>query len=117
MRRRRRRIGRRHDRAAAGSDTTTGGGTPVEGGTVRVWIMGDSGPDFEQLVAPFAERTGIDVEVESIPWENVNDKLTTAVASGDGPDVVQIGLSNLAAFQAADDARRPRRRTSPTTRR
>ncbi len=71
------------------------------GGTIDVWIMGDAGPNFSTLVEGFTASTGIDVEVESIPWENVNDKLTTAVASGEGPDVVQIGLSNLAAFQSA----------------
>lgn len=71
------------------------------GGSLDVWIMGDAGTAFETLIAPFVDETGITVNVESIPWENVNDKLTTAVASGSGPDLVQIGLSNLAAFQAA----------------
>src|SRR6266481_1752900 len=40
----------------------------------------------------------INVDVQGIPWGNVNDKLTTAVASGNGPDVVQVGLSLLPTF-------------------
>ena len=70
-------------------------------GPLTVWVMGDSSENFDQLVAPFEDETGIAVNAEAIPWDGVNSKLTTAVASGDGPDVTQIGLSNLAAFQDA----------------
>lgn len=69
--------------------------------TLHVWVMGDSGAPFENLVADFTAETGIGVDVEAIPWDNVNDKLTTSVASGSGPDVTQIGLSMLAQFQEA----------------
>ena len=68
------------------------------GEPLSVWVMGDSGANLEASVAPFTEETGIEVEVEAIPWDNVNDRLTTAIASGDGPDVTQIGLSQLASF-------------------
>ena len=60
--------------------------------------MGDSGANLEAAVKPFTEKTGISVDVQAIPWDNVNDRLTTAVASGQGPDVTQIGLSQLASF-------------------
>ncbi|KRD41553.1 ABC transporter substrate-binding protein [Cellulomonas sp. Root930] len=84
----------------------TGGDTAeaVEDGgsaTLKVWVMGDAGPAFTDLTAAFTEDTGIKLQVDAIPWENVNDKLTTAVASGDGPDVVQIGLSLLPTFADA----------------
>lgn len=69
--------------------------------TLDVWVMGDSGAPFEELVADFTAETGVAVNVEAIPWDNVNDKLTTSVASGSGPDVTQIGLSMLAQFQEA----------------
>ena len=75
---------------AAGDDTET---TPL-----TVWVMGDSGANLEAAVEPFTAETGIAVDVEAIPWDNVNDRLTTAVASGEGPDVTQIGLSHLASF-------------------
>ena len=68
---------------------------------LTVWVMGDSGAKFGELVAPFSERTGVVVDVVAIPWDSVDQKLTTAVASGQGPDVVQIGLSKLRTFADA----------------
>lgn len=81
------------DAAPSGEDGSSS--DPV---TLSVWVMGDSGANLEAALEPFIEETGIEVEVEAIPWDNVNDRLTTAVASGEGPDVSQIGLSQLAAF-------------------
>jgi multiple sugar transport system substrate-binding protein len=59
--------------------------------------MGDSGTNFETLVAD----SGIEVDVVAIPWDAIDEKLTTAVASGNGPDILQIGLSKLATFAEA----------------
>ncbi len=70
-------------------------------GPLTIWVMGDSGTNFQKLVAPFTKKTGISVNVVAIPWGNVGQKLTTAVASGSGPDIVQIGLSNLRTFADA----------------
>lgn len=70
-------------------------------GPLTVWIMGDSGANLEQLVEPFTADTGIDVEVVAIPWDGVDERLTTAVASGSGPDLLQVGLSKLRTFADA----------------
>lgn len=72
----------------------------ISGTTLSVWTMEDA-TAFEALIAPFEERSGVSVDVEAVPWDSVNDKLTTAVASGQGPDVTQIGLSQLPTFVAA----------------
>src|SRR4051812_8455455 len=66
-------------------------------GPLTVWVMGDSGANFETLVAD----SGLDVEVVAVPWDAIDEKLTTAVASGSGPDILQIGLSKLATFAEA----------------
>lgn len=66
-------------------------------GPLTVWVMGDSGANFETLVAD----SGIEVDVVAIPWDAIDEKLTTAVASGNGPDILQIGLSKLATFAEA----------------
>jgi multiple sugar transport system substrate-binding protein len=66
-------------------------------GPLTVWVMGDSGENFEKLVAD----SGIDVDVVAIPWDSIDEKLTTAVASGSGPDVLEVGLSKLATFAEA----------------
>jgi multiple sugar transport system substrate-binding protein len=81
-------------RAASGMSART------QSTTLTVWTMEDSAK-FSQLLQGFTKKTGIKVQVDAIPWANVNDKLTTAVASGHGPDVTQIGLSELSAFIAA----------------
>jgi multiple sugar transport system substrate-binding protein len=56
---------------------------------------------FTALMQDFTKQTGINVQVEAVPWDSVNSKLTTAVASGNGPDVTQIGLSLLPSFQSS----------------
>ena len=72
----------------------------IEGTTVQVWTMEDAAR-FNDLVKPFEEATGVDVDVEAVPWGDVGNKLTTAVASGGGPDVTQVGLSLLPTFVKA----------------
>jgi len=86
--------------------TACGGGdeTPAaDGGSteLRVWVMGDAGKTLTEVTKDFTAETGITLKIDGIPWENVNDRLTTAVASGDGPDVVQVGLSLLPTFADA----------------
>lgn len=71
---------------------------PADPGSLTVWIMGDSSERFDTLVAPFEDETGIDVETVAVPWDAIDQKFTTAVASGDGPDLLQIGVSKLRTF-------------------
>ncbi|HEY4213715.1 MAG TPA: extracellular solute-binding protein, partial [Steroidobacteraceae bacterium] len=67
-------------------------------GPLTVWVMGDSSKNFEKLIAPFVKSSGQKVDVVAIPWDSIDQKLTTSVASGGGPDVVEIGLSKLRTF-------------------
>lgn len=88
------------------SEVTPGGdpsstAAPEPDGPLTVWVMGDATTNFEALVAPFIEDTGIEVTVVAIPWDSIDERLTTAVASGDGPDLLQIGLSKLRTFADA----------------
>jgi multiple sugar transport system substrate-binding protein len=69
--------------------------------TLKVWVMGDDGSNFKTVVKDFTASTNITVDVQAIPWDQVTAKLTTAVASGNGPDVMQVGLSQLGDFQKA----------------
>ena len=75
--------------------------TTAADGPLTVWVMGDSGANFESLVAPFVKESGQEIEVVAIPWDSIDEKLTTSVASGAGPDVLQIGLSKLRSFADA----------------
>ena len=86
------------------TDTTSsesGGETAAEAVNLTVWVMGDSSANFEQLVASYEEESGNTVEVVAIPWDAIDERITTAVGSGDGPDVLQIGLSKLRTFADA----------------
>ncbi len=87
--------------AQVAAATTAPTSAPTTPPTITVWTMEDT-KAFTTLADQFTTQTGIKVQVVQIPWANVDDKLTTAVASGNGPDVVQIGLSNLPAFVSAN---------------
>ncbi|MCW5950855.1 MAG: extracellular solute-binding protein [Propionibacteriaceae bacterium] len=71
---------------------------PAAAGPLTVWVMGDSAAHFDELVKPFEDETGADVTTVAIPWDAIDQKFTTAVASGEGPDLIQIGLSKLRTF-------------------
>jgi multiple sugar transport system substrate-binding protein len=69
--------------------------------TLKVWFMGTS-----ETVAPIAKmyeekNPGIKVDVQAIPWATAHDKLLTAVASKNGPDVIQMGSTWIPEFAAA----------------
>src|SRR5260370_13857529 len=85
--------------AGCGGSTNTSS-TSTDKGPIQVWTMEDS-PSFTALMQGFTQQTDIPVQVEAVPWANVNDKLTTAVASGNGPDLMQAGLSLRPAFPSA----------------
>ena len=87
--------------APVAAPTTAPTSAPTTPPTITVWTMEDT-KAFTTLADGFTTQTGIKVQVVQIPWANVDDKLTTAVASGNGPDVVQIGLSNLPTFVSAN---------------
>jgi multiple sugar transport system substrate-binding protein len=78
--------------------TSDGGDDAANADSLTVWVMGDSSEHFEQLIAPFEDESGIDVETVAIPWDSIDQKFTTAVASGNGPDILQIGISKLRTF-------------------
>lgn len=82
----------------AGTSSTPS--TSTDNGPIQIWTMEDS-TSFTALMQDFTKQTGVQVQVEAVPWGNVSDKLTTAVASGNGPDLMQIGLSLLPSFQSA----------------
>lgn len=65
---------------------------------LSVWIMGDGNENTQAIFDGFTAETGIATNVQSIPWSAVHDRLLTAVASGEGPDVIQMGSTFMAEF-------------------
>src|SRR5260370_23248889 len=84
--------------AACGGGTNTPSAS-TDKGPIQIWTMEDS-TAFSGLMQNFTTQTGIPVQVEAVPWGNVNDKLTTAVTSRNRPDLMQSGLSLLPSFQS-----------------
>ncbi|HEY0119599.1 MAG TPA: extracellular solute-binding protein [Cellulomonas sp.] len=84
--------------SAPGDGSSSSAAAPAPSGPLTVWVMGDTTTNFDKLVAPFTQATGVQVKTVAIPWDSVDQKFTTAVASGDGPDVLQVGLSKLRTY-------------------
>ncbi|MFZ3577190.1 sugar ABC transporter substrate-binding protein [Virgibacillus sp. DJP39] len=77
-------------------------GSKGESNTIEVWAMGEEGKKLEELAKKFEkENEGLTVDVQAIPWGSAHDKLLTAVASGNGPDVLQLGTTWVAEFAEA----------------
>jgi len=71
-------------------------------GTVDVWAMGTEGEELGAFVADFeAENPDVTVKVTPVPWEAAHDKIATAIASGDTPDVSLIGSTWMGEFAKA----------------
>ncbi|MED4039552.1 sugar ABC transporter substrate-binding protein [Niallia taxi] len=68
---------------------------------LTVWGMGDEVKQLPKMTEEFTKETGIEVNIQSIPWASAHDKLLTAVASKKGPDVLQMGTTWMPEFQAA----------------
>ena len=79
-----------------------GGRGASESGSLTFWIMGDDGPRFEELIAPWVEETGVDVEVVGVPWGAFDDRITAAIAAGDGPDLLQVGIDRVRTLHDAE---------------
>ncbi|MEE2052012.1 sugar ABC transporter substrate-binding protein [Nocardiopsis tropica] len=80
-----------------------GGGSAADG--LTVWIMQGTNPDetgfFEEANAAFTEETGVEVDVEFIPWQDAQNKISTAIAGGTTPDVVELGNTLTPGFADA----------------
>lgn len=74
---------------------------PSLSGSLEMWVMGSTGPAMEGLAAGFTKETGVAVTVQAIPWGDVRAKMSTAIASGQGPDVIQVGLDRIAEWADA----------------
>lgn len=77
---------------------------PAEPTTVTIWIMPNSGhseEDFLETLQPFLKANpDIKVEVTVVDWGSQWTKITTAATSGEGPDITQLGTTQIAAVAA-----------------
>jgi len=96
---------------ACGSDPE-----PAEDARVLEYWAVNMGPTLEQntetletVLEKFTDETGIEVDLEVIGWESLLSRVMNAVASGQGPDVLNVGntwsptLQDSGAFMAFDE--------------
>ncbi len=70
---------------------------------VRFWGLGVEGEAVAQLIREFeTENPGIIVKVQMIPWTAAQEKLISAYASENLPDVFQLGNTWIPQFQELD---------------
>ncbi len=72
--------------------------------TLKYWAAPLSNTEFSlgvwnKVIEGFTSETGVKVDVEILPWSDITKKATTAITSGDGPDL--IGCGNNMSVQLA----------------
>ena len=73
--------------------------TSAPEGDISVWAMGTEGDNLGVLADAFMEEfPDVSVEVTAIPWDAAHDRLVTAIAGGDVPDVSMIGTTWMGEF-------------------
>ena len=92
--------------AGCGGDDEGSGSGSAEDVTLTYWAsnQGTSLANDEEVLKPqldaFTAQTGIEVDVEVVPWSDLLNRILAATASGEGPDVLNIGNTWSASLQA-----------------
>lgn len=102
--------------ACSSGASTNNSSSSASGATLTYWAsnQGTSLANDKTVLAPelarFKKQTGISVKLEVIGWNNLQTRINTAVTSGVGPDVLNIGntwapyLSATGAFLPFDSS-------------
>ncbi len=84
-------------------DDAVGGTKPIGAGEatgeITVWAMGTEGEKLTAFAADFMkENPSAKVKVTPIPWDGAHDKISTAIAGRQTPDVSLIGSTWMGEF-------------------
>lgn len=75
--------------------------SPDKDVVIDFWAMGAEGEQVQKLIPEFERRNpGIKVKVQMIPWTAAQEKLITAFASENTPDICQLGNTWIPQFSA-----------------
>jgi N,N'-diacetylchitobiose transport system substrate-binding protein len=75
-----------------------------EATTIDVWLMRDSVTDafLDEFVADFeADNPNTDVNVQIQEWDGIGQRVVSAIASNDAPDVIEVGNTQVAQYAAS----------------
>jgi multiple sugar transport system substrate-binding protein len=88
------------------SDESAKSSGSIRGQTITYWAS-NQGSTIDQdkevlgkAIAEFTKQTGVKVNFKVIPWSALFTNITTAVTSGQGPDVLNIGNTWSATLQS-----------------
>ncbi len=71
--------------------------------TLDFWGLGSEGESLKKIVPEFEkENPGIKVNVQMIPWTAAQEKLISAYAGDNTPDICQLGNTWIAQFKQLD---------------
>ena len=91
----------RGDAADGGSDEAEAVAEGEASGSIEVWAMGTEGEKLGAFAEAFTqENPDVEVNVTAIPWDAAHDKIATAIAGGQTPDVSMIGTTWMGEFAA-----------------
>lgn len=85
--------------AGGGGEAAKGVAEGAAKGEITVWAMGTEGEKLSALAKDFeAANPEAKVNVTAIPWDAAHDKISTAIAGRQTPDVSLIGTTYMAEF-------------------
>lgn len=93
--------------SSSGSNGSSGSSGSLKGQTITYWSsqqgssLATTKTDLEPIIKEFKKETGINVDVTVIGWNNLQTKEQTAIDSGVGPDVMNIGNTWSPTWQAS----------------
>lgn len=91
----------RSEDSGPGKDVPAEIGAGKAKGTVVMWNLGDIEPALKDLAKKFEqENPDADIKITAVPWDGAHDKLTTAIAGGNTPDMSMIGSTWMAEMAA-----------------
>ncbi|WOP38580.1 extracellular solute-binding protein [Streptomyces sp. Li-HN-5-13] len=92
--------GRSADSAADKAPAKIGSGKAK--GKLVMWSMGDKADkDLQSLAKKFEQQNpGVTIQITAVPWDAAHEKLTTAIAGGNTPDLSLIGSTWMAEMAA-----------------
>lgn len=91
---------------SGGSGSSSGAGENSSPKTLTYWAsnQGTSLENDKAVLEPelkkFEQQTGIKVKLEVVPWSDLLNRILAATATGQGPDVLNIGNTWSASLQA-----------------
>ncbi|MFD9697629.1 extracellular solute-binding protein [Lentzea sp. NPDC059081] len=88
--------------ALSACGTSAGGGDEKQ--EITVWLMKDTATDdfVQKFESEFErEHANLDVKIQIQEWNGITQKVTSALASTDPPDVIEVGNTQVAQYVAS----------------